>query len=1243
MESVSQQHLAVQLPHIEPSSTDPWSDHGAHGEPTRDGTLCGESPAEPHHEPALAEVHGEPLSDLHLKLWDIFSNAAALYPEHEAVVSLWQGQDQLPSTSQHPSQTLRWSYAQLKQKAECLTKSLQRLGCRPGMRLCAVLWNSAEYGLFFWAAAKLQMTFAPIDPTVPRDARAMIASLQPHVVVAQDADGAAALDLSQTPLEGPGLRVHCTGQEVKGWARLCDIPTAKSDADISSGAADETTANISDHINGSEKDRAALIIFTSGTTGEPKGCLHTDRNLVSETCDFDPEVDPSFFLRWLVHTPVSHIFAVSNVLRAWRFGGTAVFPSKSFNVDATLQALIQEQCSAMSATPTLAKALMAHPSFPSPDELDLRIVTLAGTSICLEDVDLCRQGLGAKMAIQVYGLSEGAPLVTFARTDPMLLDGYHPGVGKVLPGAAARVCRPGTREILRRGDVGELHVGGTSIIAEYYNRERDDSMYEDESGPWFATGDQAKIDEHGIVYILGRYKDLIIRGGENIYPVRIETALQQLPGVQAQVIGAPDEIAGQVPVAIAILPEGITKAHLIKTSRSVDPRYALDSVYTLEELGLEKFPVTSLGKVKKEVLRQKLAKLRQPIQPVELQPVVSETQPEVQPTQKYIEQLLDIWEKLSGTRPAITDSVMLLADSITLLRYCDQVLRVCGQRLYLQDFAKSDTVEKQAQLLLSRETGQDRLAITQGRQTNGSSDTFAIPNQQFQTSLVVRRDQHDQQLSVDEKDIWRSAREKVASVGLPDTDVEDIIPIRDSLHRTAIGLRPQSYHNRMVFRVRGIPYDQVRRGLERALSSRPMLRTVLFEAPNKLPFHAVLSSSPALFEKLIHNVEVETESEATERAKDDSAEGHSYPFMFQSDLVKIGTGDQYHLIFTFNHSVIDALSLTLWHRELDRWIQDSNLEIPALTPYKLFSDLFSQYEESEPAQKSVKFHFQRLRGISRFERALWPPQKAPGLMISNDQGSRYAEQRRKIRDKVWEGEWETRAAEFQYPRSGRVIGLPGLAKLREKYAIQSSLFAKSAIVLFNVLQTGTPFALFNSWESGRSWPFIPRWVDKLLPPSMSIDGPTVQWLLNMSEVVGDETVAEFLQRMMSEQDQMKQHEHVPWNHVVHGLRDEGAMAEAASFRQSFVWDVSIAMHFAGGDRTDFKTLEPVARYDWPDCGLFWNAFMIDAVNLYFIASWDTAQMNDREVEGHCDSLAEVMRKLANEDNWEKKVGEVFTR
>ncbi|KAM0440076.1 hypothetical protein ACHAPT_001179 [Fusarium lateritium] len=1115
-----------------------------------------------------------PVPDLHLTLWDLFLKASNLHPHRDAIVSLWQPCDSLSDT---PRQTpngsdasyLRWSYSQLREKAERLAESLETLGCHPGMRLAVVLCNSAEWGLFFWVAAKLQMAFVPIDATVVQDSRATIISVRPHVVVVQDAESATALDLSKTPLSGPGLCISCTGDNVDGWFKLCDVSAQHQ---VNPASIDRAT----DDIEEQDKDNtAALIAFTSGTTGEPKGCWHTSRNLVSQCCDFDPEVNAMGPLRWLVHTPVSHIFAINNSLRAWRWGGTAVFPSRTFNVDATLEALVRERCSVMSATPTLVKALMAHPSFPAVEQLDLRIVTIGGTSIEPEDIRLCRQGLGAKSAIQVYGMSEGAPVITWRRTDPDLVDGWHPGVGKVLPGAAARICRPGSKEILPRLEIGELHIGGTSVISKYLNRDHDGAMYQDETGSWLMTGDQAQMDEKGVIYILGRYKDLIIRGGENIYPAKIEQKLQQLDGLQvsclksrsiisnkkqAQVIGVPDELAGQVPVAVVILPESVTKAQVSERARSADPRYALDAVYALQELDLKAFPTTALGKVKKQELKRRILEIRQ-----------EEAQPSSRtPSQSLVDKLLDIWDKLTGTRPSMTESVKYLADSITLLRYCDNVLRVCGQRLYLQDFAENDTVEKQAHLLLSREMQQLRLGA--------ASETPMATKPINQPHLP----EQDQTLARDTK-LFIAARKATIRAGLSASDIEDILPIRASLHRTAIGPRPQSYHNRIVFRVVGnVAQQQIRRALEKALASRPMLRTIVFPASDGTPFHAVLSSGPALFEELVREVEVDTEDEAWERFKDDTGQGHSSPFMFQCELININAGGQLYLCFTFNHSVIDALSLTQWHHELDRWIQDINVNIPALTPYRLFSDLFSQYEESEPAQKSVSFHVKRLRGISRFNRALWPPQRAPGMMICSDEGGPHAKERALIRNRVWSGEWEKRAHEFQYPRSGRVVALPGLASMKEKHGIHPSMFAKSAIILFNVLQTGSSHALLNVWESGRSWPFVPSWMNKLLPPAMSIDGPTVQWILNMTEVVRNETLVHFLQRMNLEQEQIREHQHAPWNKVVQALRDEGDAASEASFRQAFVWDVTMAMGLARGDQTGFATLEPVARYDWPD-------------------------------------------------------------
>ncbi|CAM1502445.1 Fc.00g044290.m01.CDS01 [Cosmosporella sp. VM-42] len=1194
----------------------------------------------------LADIRGDEPSHLHLILWDIFVEAATTWPKREAIVSLWKcPETSSRSTQQHDgSATMtnrRWTYSQLLEGAERLAGFLERSGCKSGMQLAAVLWNSVEWALFFWASAKLGMSFVPIDPNIVEEARAIICSIRPDVVVVQDSDEAFGLNLSEADLENAPVRIHCSGQALDGWIRLCEVSSTMGTREIF--PTDGVTAE--EHKFGEVRtntERVALVVFTSGTTGNPKGCQHTDRNLISQTHDFDP--DPSVTHRWLVHTPVSHIFAVNNALRAWRYGGVVVFPSRSFDVDSTLKALVEERCSVMSATPTLVKALLAHPSFPGPEKLNLHLVTIGGTAIGPEDIRHCRQSLGADHAIQVYGMSEGAPLVTFTRSDPSLVGGYNPGVGKVLPGAAVRICRPGSREILNRSEVGELHISGESVIKNYLSGDSEDGLYSDGIGTWLATGDQGWIDEDGIVYILGRYKDLIIRGGENIYPMRIESKLGEIPGLQSQIVGVPDAIAGQVPVAIVKLPGEITKVEVAEKARQMGLRYALDAVYTLAELGFEKFPVTSIGKVKKELLRQAVTKLRKASQCCMAKSTTSGWHMQ-SASKPLIDQLLDVWQQLTGSRPSKDDSIMYLGDSITVLRYCEHVLRTCGKRLYLQDFIENDTVAKQAHILMTRDQ----------QQANFDAASKSIPSGGFSGLGVKRSAQEisswgngtnlarspETTVAVDDPLIWHSAQEAVTRVGLEETDIEDVLTIRESLHRTVVGQRPQSFQNRMVFCIRDIGGQQIRHGLEKSLASRPLMRTMVFRVTGKTPFHLILPASQLVLRHLIHDVEVETEEEAMEISKADSPQGRFAPFMFQGHLIKIRGGEQYYLTMTFNHSVTDVMSLTQWHRELDRLILDPDTKIPGLTPYKLFSDLFNQYKDSEPAQKSVQFHVKRLRGISRFERALWPPQRAPGWMISNDEGYPGVEQRLEARENIWEGKWESRAAEFQYPRCCRAVWLPGLARLKEKHDVHASLLAKGAIVIFNVLQTGSSHALFNVWESGRSWPFVPDWMERLLPPAMSIDGPTAEWILNMIEVAKDETVADFFRRMASEQEQIRRYQHVPWGQVVHGLRDEGHIAVDASYRQSFVWDVSMGMSASRSQRIDFTALEPKARYGWPDGGVFWNAFSIDKDNIYFIASWDTAQMNDVEIDGHCDSLAEVIRKLADEENWERTVGQVF--
>ncbi|KAL7923277.1 hypothetical protein ACQKWADRAFT_320266 [Trichoderma austrokoningii] len=1185
---------------------------------------------------AIAEIRGELLPDLDRPLWDLLSATAAAHPDREAIVSLWQPADATQSSSEDASpiahsQCLRWSYGNLRDTAERLAATLEKLGVGAGMHIAAVLWNCAEWGLFFWACTKIQATFIPIDARATDDFAYMLDSTTPRVLVVQDADMAAHLTKQNVSLPNTALRIHCGRRRgtgvvvVDGWTSLDDLLALQGDQ-WPGDTDDDQGPPRANGMRGSDGDTPALVVFTSGTTGRPKGCPHTGRNLVSQTYNYDPNVDASFVDRWLVHTPVCHIFAINNALRAWRHGGTVVFAAKSFHIDATLRALVEEKCTVMSATPTLVKALLSHGSFPSPRELNLSIVSISGTMVGPEHVRLCKDGLGCRDAIQAYGMSEGAPIISWSRQDQMLVDGYHPGVGKVLAGAAVRICRHGGREILSRMEVGELHISGSSVIHGYFGSVGDDEgrFYNDKSGRWLKTGDQAMIDEQGVVYLLGRYNDLIIRGGENINPWKIESALSEIPDLeQAFVVGVPDDIAGQIPVAIVKLSLDIPKTKMMEKARLLGPQYTLDAVYTFAELGLESVPTTSIGKPKRIVLADIVTKRR-----LAERNVISETKGQDDEAAMLEESLGEIWEQLTGIRPSRTDDIFCLADSITLLRYCDTVLRTFGKRIYLQDLSQCNTIESQAKLLTARDAS-PRAGVVK-----------TIVQNDDHRALSKREQGYNNSHKLDTIDTLAAAQDQVERFDLDRSDVEDIIPIRHSMYRAVLGQRAQSYRTRVVFRVHNATISHIYDGLFKWMANRPLLRTILLGVQGRL-YHIIVRHNHNIFQKLVHEVTAETENDAKDVYEDGSATNHSPMLMFNATIIKAKETGRYLLCLTYNHSIMDALTLLSWHRDIDRLIHNCNTAIPTQTPYRLFADLFAGYQESVLAQQAISFHVQRLRGISRYKNAIWPKQRAPGMMIASDQDSFYFSERQIARNRTWKGEWQARAEEFRFPRRSRIVRLPGLSQLRNSYNLEPMLFTKCALVLFNVIQTKSSVALFNSWESARSWPFVPDWIANALQPAMSIDGPTVEWILNMFEVSAEETLADLIQRMVLEQAEMHRHEHAPWEKIVQELREEGEAATNASFRQSFVWDVSMGVAASRGFRSDFDTLEPVAKYDWPDCGLFWSAFMIDQENLFFIASWDTAQLNAEEVDEYCDGLADVMRKLADENNWSRKVGEVF--
>jgi acyl-CoA synthetase (AMP-forming)/AMP-acid ligase II len=274
------------------------------------------------------------------------------------------------------------------------------------------VWNSAEWVLFFWVAVRMKMTFVPLDPrTIEQGVDDYLSRLKPSIIVVQDEAAASTLEKTSSQMLQSKIRICCTESPSSSWTSLPNLYLSETD----------TKSYVEFDSPGQE---TALIVFTSGTTSTPKGCCHTATNLWSACYDYDPDTDKGIGEKWLVHTPTSHIFAINNCLRAFRYGGTVVFASKTFDIHASLKALELHQCTRMSAIPTLVQGLLSLPKFPGKEKLALNYVTLGGTLIKDEDIQMCKR-LGSNSVIQAYGMSEGAPITSWMRADPLIKSGQY--------------------------------------------------------------------------------------------------------------------------------------------------------------------------------------------------------------------------------------------------------------------------------------------------------------------------------------------------------------------------------------------------------------------------------------------------------------------------------------------------------------------------------------------------------------------------------------------------------------------------------------------------------------------------------------------------------------------------------------------------------------------------------------------------------------------------------------------------
>jgi fatty-acyl-CoA synthase len=504
-----------------------------------------------------------------------FDAAVSRYGEREALVDRPAGR--------------RWTYAELAADTDAIALGLLAMGIGKGDRVGIWAPNCAEWTLTQFATAKIGAILVNINPAYRvRELEFVLKQSGARMLVAaqrlKTADYAAMIE---------EVRPRCPALEFVVMLRSpsWDALVATT-GDV--GALGRIELDRDDPIN---------IQYTSGTTGFPKGATLSHHNIlnngyfVGELCGYS-EAD-----RICVPVPLYHCFGmVMGNLAATSHGACVVIPAASFDPAATLDAVQAERCTSLYGVPTMFIAELAVPSFDSYDLLSLRTGIMAG-SPC--PVEVMKQVISRMHMTEVsicYGMTETSPVATQTRTDDSL-ERRVSTVGRVVPHAEVKVVDPASGVTVPVGVPGELCTRGYSVMLGYWEQPDVTASSVDPAG-WMHTGDLAVMDADGYLSITGRIKDMVIRGGENVYPREIEEFLYTHPDIlDAQVIGVPDPVYGEELMAWVRLRPGaaeLTSDTLRAFCRGQLAHYKIPRyVHVVDE-----FPMTATGKVRRVEMRE---------------------------------------------------------------------------------------------------------------------------------------------------------------------------------------------------------------------------------------------------------------------------------------------------------------------------------------------------------------------------------------------------------------------------------------------------------------------------------------------------------------------------------------------------------------------------------------------------------------------------------------------------------------
>lgn len=533
---------------------------------------------------------------LHTTVGDLLEEKARIQPDIEAVVYADRG--------------LRWSYHEFNQLCRQAAKGFMNLGINKGDHIAIWASNTPEWLVIQFSTGKMGAVLVTVN-TNYRSAELEYLLRQSDsqtIILMEEFRGASYIDMlyeicPELKSSEPGKLKSAKLPFLKNVIVLGEnsYPGTYSWQDIMEKGKEVEDKDLDQRLSTLSPHDVINMQYTSGTTGFPKGVMLTHSNIVNNGYNIAGCMRLGNEDRLCIPVPFFHCFGcVLGVLACVSVGATMV-PLQEFDPRQVLKTVQDEKCTGLHGVPTMFISELNLPDFDQYDLSHLRTGIMAGSNCPIEVMKGVMDKMGADEITIAYGQTESSPVITQTRThDPIELKVET--VGKSLPNVEVKIVEPGSNREVPYGVQGELCTRGYHVMKGYYKNEEATRLAIDDEG-WLHTGDLAVMDEHGYCRITGRLKDMIIRGGENIYPREIEEFLYSHPKVlDVQVIGIPDEVYGEEVMAWIILKEGQTATSeeireycTGKISRHKIPRYI---EFT------DSYPMTASGKIQKFRLRE---------------------------------------------------------------------------------------------------------------------------------------------------------------------------------------------------------------------------------------------------------------------------------------------------------------------------------------------------------------------------------------------------------------------------------------------------------------------------------------------------------------------------------------------------------------------------------------------------------------------------------------------------------------